>query len=662
MPTTTTTYSFNKPVVGADEDSWGEYLNGNWDSVDNLLDGTTPVTGIDINSGTIDNVVIGGATPAAGTFTTLTANTSITGTLATAAQPNITSVGSLTSLDVAGAITSDGLTVDGNANVDGSLNFTNQGIVNAYINSEEGFYFNVDSNNDQSTERVIQFGANASDDSGKKIALLQESGDISFYEDTGTTPKFFWDASAERLGIGTTSPAAAIEVVAGSDNNANNGLVVKNPTGGTRFAAYTEENVGVHLQANEGGSARAFMFDVGGTEAMRIDSSGNVGIGRIPATRLDVEVTDATVFSSSSSGNILTLRNTNTTSGNFAGIAFSSSGTGGDAATAHINVTGTTSGNGNLVFSTRGSSTVAERMRIDSSGNVGIGTNAATGDLDIYRSSSDPNIRITRGTTQSRIATTSAGGLRLQADYGNTAANSFIQFSVDGSEAMRLDASGNLLVGKTSNDNGATRGIEVESTGQLNACNDDALVSRFNRLTSDGDIVSFRKDGTTVGSIGTQGGGLHIAHTVSGLFFGTNLVAPCDVDGTERDNLVDLGNAGRRFDDIYATNGTIQTSDRNEKQDIAELSDAEQRVAVAAKGLLRKFRWRDAVAEKGDEARTHFGIIAQDLQAAFAAEGLDAGDYAMFIHTTWTDEETGEERSRMGVRYSELLAFIIAAI
>ena len=129
-----------------------------------------------------------------------------------------------------------------------------------------------------------------------------------------------------------------------------------------------------------------------------------------------------------------------------------------------------------------------------------------------------------------------------------------------------------------------------------------------------------------------------------------------------RDNAIDLGALTVRWDDIYATNGTIQTSDANEKQDIAELTDAEQRVAVAAKGLLRKFRWRDAVEEKGDEARTHFGIIAQDLQAAFEAEGLDAGDYAMFIHSTWTDEETGEERSRMGVRYSELLAFIIAAI
>ena len=139
-------------------------------------------------------------------------------------------------------------------------------------------------------------------------------------------------------------------------------------------------------------------------------------------------------------------------------------------------------------------------------------------------------------------------------------------------------------------------------------------------------------------------------------------IIPANGAGGPEDNHLDLGIAAVRWDDVYATNGTIQTSDRNEKQDIAELSDAEQRVAVAAKGLMRKFRWRDAVAEKGDEARTHFGVIAQDLQAAFAAEGLDAGDYAMFISSTWTDEDTGEERTRMGVRYSELLTFIIGAL
>ena len=176
--------------------------------------------------------------------------------------------------------------------------------------------------------------------------------------------------------------------------------------------------------------------------------------------------------------------------------------------------------------------------------------------------------------------------------------------------------------------------------------------------------------------------------------------------GNLNDNTYDLGSSSVRWDDVYATNGTIQTSDRNEKQNIEELSEAEARVAQACKGLLRKFRWIDAVEKKGDDARIHFGIIAQDLREAFAAEGLDAGDYAMFISTTWwehevevpaveyqaatygeggellteeveaqdgytrtdtydTEEEAPEgsvERTRLGVRYPELLAFIISAL
>jgi len=235
---------------------------------------------------------------------------------------------------------------------------------------------------------------------------------------------------------------------------------------------------------------------------------------------------------------------------------------------------------------------------------------------------------------------------------------------------MRIDSSGNLLVGKTSASS-ATVGFQAGQDGFIAATRASAQPLVLNRTTNDGIIADFRKDGSTVGSIAcnsdTTSAYMIIGKGSVGLQFARDAdadnIMPARPDNQSlRDNAIDLGSSSFRFDDIYATNGTIQTSDRNEKQDIEALSDAEQRVAVAAKGLLRKFRWISSVEEKGDEARIHFGIVAQDLQAAFEAEGLDAGRYGMFINTTWTDEETGEERSRMGVRYSELLAFIIAAI
>ena len=118
MPTTTTTYTFNKPTVGGDEDAWGGYLNGNWDSIDDLLDGTTPVTGIDINSGSIDGTAIGANSASTGNFSTLSiSGTAITSTAAelnlldgatvTTAELNYLDITTLGTTEASKAVTAD---------------------------------------------------------------------------------------------------------------------------------------------------------------------------------------------------------------------------------------------------------------------------------------------------------------------------------------------------------------------------------------------------------------------------------------------------------------------------------------------------------------------------------------------------------------------------
>ena len=156
------------------------------------------------------------------------------------------------------------------------------------------------------------------------------------------------------------------------------------------------------------------------------------------------------------------------------------------------------------------------------------------------------------------------------------------------------------------------------------------------------------------------------------------------------DNAQTLGSSSVRWSVVYAATGTINTSDARSKQDEKNISEAEKATAIQIKGLLKSFRFKDAVIEKGDRARIHFGAIAQEVAQAFVDNGLDPEKYAMFCFDKWddkfepvlveekyTDENgeikvrsipTGEMRQtvwagdRFGLRYEELLCFIIASM
>ena len=143
-----------------------------------------------------------------------------------------------------------------------------------------------------------------------------------------------------------------------------------------------------------------------------------------------------------------------------------------------------------------------------------------------------------------------------------TVTGSFTSRGIDDnatSTAMTLDASGNLLVGRTAVISVAGTGqvgADIRPQGTVVSYRDGGISGYFGRNTSDGGILQFRKDGTTVGSIGVEGSNLNIDGGVNkvGLQFRGVEIRPRD-DGVAVDGTVDLGSSTNRFKDLYLSGG-----------------------------------------------------------------------------------------------------------
>jgi hypothetical protein len=124
-------------------------------------------------------------------------------------------------------------------------------------------------------------------------------------------------------------------------------------------------------------------------------------------------------------------------------------------------------------------------------------------------------------------------------------------------DAVTVDASGNVLVGKTVN-NDTTAGFRVNQNF-ISSVGDGAISGYFHRLNSDGDIVQFRKSGTIVGSIGSGGSStVYIGGGDTGLLFApaTNIISPWNTSTNLANNgNLDLGYSGGRFKDLYLSGG-----------------------------------------------------------------------------------------------------------
>lgn len=102
------------------------------------------------------------------------------------------------------------------------------------------------------------------------------------------------------------------------------------------------------------------------------------------------------------------------------------------------------------------------------------------------------------------------------------------------------------------------------------------------------------------------------------------------------DSSQNLGTPANKWKEVFSAAGAINTSDRREKDNISEPSDALMR--AWGKVRVRVFQFKDALAKKGKNARMHVGLVAQDVVEAFASEGLDAARYGLLCHDRWDDE------------------------
>ena len=312
-------------------------------------------------------------------------------------------------------------------------------------------------------------------------------------------------------------------------------------------------------------------------------------------------------------------------------------------------------------------------------GNVGIGTTSPGSALDV------------KGTLRLSGASSGYVGLAPAAAAGST---TYTLPSADGSanQVLRTDGSG-VLSWVTSSSGTVT---SVSGTGTVSGLSLSGTVTTSGNLTlggtlslTSGDITSglgftpysnTNPSGfvTSSGSVAfaTSAGSASTATNLSGgtlttssysLLSSTSLVAIGNSSGqgvfvngsgsfsSSIDNTMSCGTSGFRWTTVYATTGTINTSDANQKQQIENLTDVEFAVANELKSKVKTFKFNEAVAAKGSNARKHVGWIAQDVQTTFANHGLNANDYGMFC----SDEIDG--KIQLGVRYEELLTFISAA-
>jgi hypothetical protein len=337
------------------------------------------------------------------------------------------------------------------------------------------------------------------------------------------------DAANNRVGIGTSSPSAPLQVTqTPSDTVGDVGISLKDANNAIEFGLRLDStSKDLHLDGYYSGAWY---------NRMTIDrSSGNVGIGTTtPAAPIDALVNSAA----------------------YVGRFVQSNTANGDGVLVQIG--STASSDYALTVRSDGGNTPVLSAKAD--GNVGIGTFSPKRHLHI----NDPSAVATKIQITNSATGSGSDGDGFQIGIGSVGQaaieqreNQPLSFSTNNTERMRISSSGALLVGKTADN--LTDAGQVFTTAGSSFTRSGGAACQFNRNTSDGEIVRLSKDGTTVGSIGVAPSDrLYIGNSDAGLRFlgDSNLITPWNPStNSNSDNLLDLGNSANRWKDVYVGGG-----------------------------------------------------------------------------------------------------------
>jgi hypothetical protein len=465
-------------------------------------------------------------------------------------------------------------------------------------------------------------------DGGTWTSTTSQPSAITF----GTTPNGSGTAferlritSAGLVGIGTSSPTNTLHVVGSGDSVAR-----ISATSDTNLT-FSETTANKHWNLKP--SAGDFYFQYSGTaynsgysNLLTIKSTGNVGIGTTsPSSLLEISSSSTPQFFISNTSNSISAGD------NIGTIDYRAGSSNTVVARMAATADSANEDGAHIIFENRtGGGAFSEKVRIDSSGRLLVGTSSAGSNYRAGISSFTPTLQV-EGTNVSPLAiqrTDGAPYLYLATGVNVASGSQIGVISFNAKDGTNLVQA-------------ATVSVECDGTPGTN--------DMPGRL-----VFSTTPDGA---SSPTER--MRIEQSGNIRFMNTGLVFPLT------DNAVSLGLSGYRWTEVWAANGTIQTSDQRAKTDITSATLGSDFV----KSLRPvSYRWveggkvdsgnRDEdgnyIYESVPGTRTHWGFIAQEVKQAVDATGVDFGGWLL------TDKDDPD--SQQALRYDQFIAPLTKAL